>query len=52
MKNEVYLIDCMEFMKGVQDKYYELAIIDPPLKLCEVWELKALHYQTIKMIIK
>jgi site-specific DNA-methyltransferase (adenine-specific) len=30
MKNEVYLIDCMEFMKGVPDKYYELAIIDPP----------------------
>jgi len=30
MKNEVYLIDCMEFMKGVPDKYYDLAIIDPP----------------------
>jgi site-specific DNA-methyltransferase (adenine-specific) len=30
VKNEVYLIDCMEFMKGVPDKYYELAIIDPP----------------------
>jgi len=28
MKNEVYLIDCMEFMKGVPDKYYELAIVD------------------------
>ena len=33
MKNEVYLIDCMEFMKGVPDKYYELAIIDPPYGL-------------------
>ena len=30
MKNEVYLIDCMEFMKGVPDKYYELSIVDPP----------------------
>ena len=30
MKNEVYLIDCMGFMKGVPDKYYDLAIIDPP----------------------
>ena len=30
MKNEVYLIDCMEFMRGVPDKYYELAIVDPP----------------------
>lgn len=28
--NEVKLIDCMEFMKDVPDKYYELAIVDPP----------------------
>ena len=28
--NIVHLIDCMEFMKGIPDKYYELAIIDPP----------------------
>lgn len=28
--NTVHLIDCMEFMKGVPDKYYELAIVDPP----------------------
>jgi len=28
--NKVHLIDCMEFMKSVPDKYYELAIIDPP----------------------
>ena len=28
--NEVKLIDCMEFMKGIPDKYYELAIVDPP----------------------
>jgi len=30
MKNEVYLIDCMEFMKGVPDKYYDLSLVDPP----------------------
>ena len=30
MKNEVYLMDCMEFMKGVPDKYYSLALVDPP----------------------
>ena len=30
MKNEVYLIDCMEFMEKVPDKYYELSIVDPP----------------------
>ncbi len=28
--NIVHLIDCMEFMKGVPDKFYELAIVDPP----------------------
>jgi site-specific DNA-methyltransferase (adenine-specific) len=28
--NKVHLIDCMEFMKDIPDKYYELAIIDPP----------------------
>lgn len=35
MKNEVYLIDCMEFMEKVPDKYYELAIVDPPYGLGE-----------------
>ena len=30
MMNEVKLIDCMEYMKTVPDKYYELAIVDPP----------------------
>lgn len=33
MKNEVYLMDCMEFMKNVPDKYFELAIVDPPYGL-------------------
>jgi site-specific DNA-methyltransferase (adenine-specific) len=23
-------LDCMEFLKGVPDKYYDLAIVDPP----------------------
>jgi hypothetical protein len=31
MHNEVKLIDCMEFMKGVPDKYYELAIVTVPI---------------------
>ena len=30
MKNIVHLCDCMEFMKGIPDKFYELAIVDPP----------------------
>ena len=28
--NVVHLCDCMDFMKGIPDKYYELAIVDPP----------------------
>ena len=28
--NEVKLIDCMEYMKDIPDKYFELAIVDPP----------------------
>jgi site-specific DNA-methyltransferase (adenine-specific) len=28
--NIVHLCDCMEYMSGVPDKYYELAIVDPP----------------------
>jgi site-specific DNA-methyltransferase (adenine-specific) len=30
MMNVVHLCDCMDFMKGIPDKYYELAIVDPP----------------------
>lgn len=26
----VYLIDCMELLKQIPDKYFELAIVDPP----------------------
>ncbi len=33
--NTVHLIDNMEFMKGVPDKYYELAIVDPPYGIGE-----------------
>lgn len=33
--NIVHLCDCMEFMKGVPDKYYELAIVDPPYGIGE-----------------
>lgn len=30
MKNQANLIDCMDFMANVPDKYYNLAIVDPP----------------------
>ena len=33
--NTVHLVDNMEFMKGIPDKYYELAIVDPPYGIGE-----------------
>ena len=33
--NKVHLIDNMEFMKSVPDKYYELSIVDPPYGIGE-----------------
>jgi site-specific DNA-methyltransferase (adenine-specific) len=32
-KSEVYNIDCMEYMKNIPDKSFELAIVDPPYGL-------------------
>ena len=29
-KSEAYNIDCMEYMKNIPDKYFDLAIVDPP----------------------
>jgi len=33
MKNIVHLCDCMDFMRGLPDKTYDLAIVDPPYGL-------------------
>ena len=33
--NKVYLIDCMEYMKGLPDNAFELAIVDPPYGIGE-----------------
>jgi site-specific DNA-methyltransferase (adenine-specific) len=32
MENKIELLncDCMEYMKGVPDKFFDLAIVDPP----------------------
>jgi len=30
MKNTVYLCDCMDYMKGLPDNAFDLAIVDPP----------------------
>jgi site-specific DNA-methyltransferase (adenine-specific) len=31
-KSEAYNIDCMEYMKNIPDKYFDLAIVDPPYR--------------------
>ena len=28
--SDVYLMDCMELMRGYPDKYFDLAVVDPP----------------------
>lgn len=33
MKSEAFLMDCMEGMKNTPDKYYDLAVVDPPYGL-------------------
>ena len=33
--NKIYLMDCMEGMKEIPDKYFELAIVDPPYGIKE-----------------
>ena len=33
--NKLYLMDCMDGMRQFPDKYFELAIVDPPYGLIE-----------------
>lgn len=40
MTNKVQNMDCMEFMKQFSDKYFELAIVDPPYGIGEANEKK------------
>lgn len=28
--SEVYNMDCMEYMRSMPDKFFELAVVDPP----------------------
>jgi len=35
MRSEVYNIDCMEFMKTLPDKYFDLSLVDPPYGIGE-----------------
>lgn len=33
--SEVYNVNCMEYMKGIPDKFFDLAIVDPPYGIKE-----------------
>jgi site-specific DNA-methyltransferase (adenine-specific) len=49
-KSEVFLMDCMEGMKQYPDKYFELAIVDPPYGIGEANEkrMQSRHYSQKK----
>lgn len=38
MINEVYLIDCMKYMKTCKDNQFDLAIVDPPYGIGQDWK--------------
>lgn len=33
--SEVYNMDCMEYMRNIPDKFFELAVVDPPYGIGE-----------------
>ena len=35
--SEAYCIDCMEYMKSFPDKYFDLAVVDPPYGIGQNW---------------
>lgn len=38
MISEVYNMDCMEYMKSIPDKFFELSVVDPPYGIGEDWK--------------
>lgn len=38
MISEVYNMDCMEYMKSIPDKFFDLAVVDPPYGIGEDWK--------------
>ena len=46
--NQLYLMDCMEGMKQFPDKYFELAIVDPPYGIGETGERSNRPHKTKK----
>ena len=43
--SEVYNIDCMEYMKNISDKFFDLAVVDPPIwNQCYIDEYGGAYY--------
>jgi|WetSurMetagenome_2_1015567.scaffolds.fasta_scaffold18509_3 site-specific DNA-methyltransferase (adenine-specific) len=38
MISEAYNCDCMEYMKSISDKHFDLAIVDPPYAIGQDWK--------------
>ena len=38
MISEVYNMDCMEYMRNIPDKFFDLAVVDPPYGIGEDWK--------------
>ena len=38
MISEIYNIDCMEYMRSMPDKFFDLAIVDPPYGIGSDWK--------------
>lgn len=38
MISEVYNMDCMEYMKSIPDKFFDLAVVDPPYGIGKDWK--------------
>lgn len=38
MISEVYNLDCMEYMKSIPDKFFDLAVVDPPYGIGQDWK--------------
>lgn len=54
--SETYNMDCMEYMRQFPDKYFELALVDPPYGIGENWKKdrhspKYTHSSTYKNIL-
>lgn len=49
MISETYNIDCIEYMRGIEDNYFDLAIVDPPYGIGEGSDkIKSRHHSQKK----